>query len=314
MSNKPELIEWLFINPQEFERKFQELLNRVPNIHSPNKMEFFTHFFLGSILTLSYSELVKKCSIENILFKLAKNEQGLIEVVKLFFKAQEKLIFVTITTAQDVEHYDIDELKEIATKLEIKFIDEYDIQGKAFRIYTEKSIEQQGKPFKLNTQNLKIKDGLQEKELCQAFKEVFDQSSIHATGFSVVDLTSGEGFESDILKLSNLDVNKVKSAVEQIFKKLASIYQELLNKTESAYHGFVYGFLAMNFKYKYDLDCYVERIEGKGYTDLVLISRKGDKKNKNWNAIPVVVEFKAGTESVDKAWAKLDMQSVVFRR
>ncbi|MFT4327286.1 MAG: PD-(D/E)XK nuclease domain-containing protein [Wolbachia pipientis] len=301
MSNKPELIELLLSNLKEFEKKFQELLNRVPNIHSPNKVEFFTHFFLGSILTLSHSKLVKKCNIENILFKLIKNEQGLIKVVKLFFKAQEKLIFVTMTTAQDVEHYDIDELKEIATKLEIKFIDEYDIQGKAFRIYTEKSIEQQGKPFKLNTQNLKIKDGLQEKELCQAFKEVFDQPSTHTTGFSVVDLTSGEGFESDILKLSNLDVNKVKGAVEQIFKKLASIYQELLNKTESAYHGFVYGFLAMNFKYKYDLDCYVERIEGKGYTDLTLISRKDNRRNKNWKAIPVVVEFKAGKEIVDKA-------------
>ncbi|UIP92756.1 hypothetical protein JSQ73_006440 [Wolbachia endosymbiont of Anopheles demeilloni] len=142
---------------------------------------------------------------------------------------------------------------------------------------------------------------LEGKELYQAFEEARISDTANEE-FKEINLGSRSNSFDDLLsELSNLKIDKVEKAIEGICKKLADIYKEhekLLDKTESAYHGFVYGFLAMNFKYRYDLDCYVERIEGKGYTDLILISRK---KNKSWNAIPVVVEFKAKDETVEKA-------------
>ncbi|KAH1019060.1 hypothetical protein HUJ05_006725 [Dendroctonus ponderosae] len=40
-----------------------------------------------------------------------------------------------------------------------------------------------------------------------------------------------------------------------------------------------------------------ERIAGKGYADLILLSRKDNSHNKNWRAIPIVIEFKADETS-----------------
>lgn len=321
MSNKPELIEWLFINPQEFERKFQELLNRVPNIHSPNKMEFFTHFFLGSILTLAHTQLMKNIIINNIFWKIIRDETAKITTLKLIFKVSDdgknKLIFRTVTTAKLLQQYNDNELKELKKRaLEGVFMNACDISGKIFHIHAAENLEDEeedsnkdekkGKSFKLKVEDLKVKEseGEEGEALHEALEKVRNLSTISEEFQEISVASRNSSFDDLLSELSSLKIDKVKKAIEGIFKKLADIYKKhkkLLDETESAYHGFVYGFLAMNCKYKYDLDCYVERIEGKGYTDLVLISRKGDKKNKNWNAIPVVVEFKAGTESVDKA-------------
>jgi uncharacterized Zn-binding protein involved in type VI secretion len=311
MSNKPELIELLFINPQEFERKFQELLSRVPNIHSPNKIEFFTHFFLGSVLTLAYTQLMKNIIINNIFWKIIRDETAKITTLKLIFKISDnrknKLIFRTVTTAKDIsllQQYNNNELKELKKRaLEGVFMNECDISGKIFHIRAEEEEisekdEKKIKPFKLKVEELKT---LEEKELYQAFEEARISDTANEE-FKEINVGSRNSSFDDLLsELSSLKIDKVEKATEGIFKKLADIYKEHLDKTESAYHGFVYGFLAMNCKYRYDLDCYVERIEGKGYTDLVLISRRDNKKNKNWNTVPVVVEFKAGDENVDKA-------------
>src|SRR6266576_1453968 len=314
MSNKPELIEWLFINPKEFEKKFQKILNKVPNIHSPKKLEFSTHFYLSSVITLAHTQLIKSENniiINNIFWKIIRDEVARITTLKLIFKVSDdvknKLIFRTVTTAKDIsllQHYNSNELKELKKRaLEGVFMNGCDISGKIFHIRAEEEEisekeEKKIKPFKLKVEKLKGKElhqALEEAQISDTANEEFQEINVGSCNSSFDDLLS---------ELSSLEIDKVEKAIEGICKKLADIYkkhEKLLDKTESAYHGFVYGFLAMNCKYRYDLDCYVERIEGKGYTDLVLISRKDNGKNKNWNAIPAVVEFKAGRESVDKA-------------
>uniref|UniRef100_A0A1B0CGQ1 Uncharacterized protein n=1 Tax=Lutzomyia longipalpis TaxID=7200 RepID=A0A1B0CGQ1_LUTLO len=53
-----------------------------------------------------------------------------------------------------------------------------------------------------------------------------------------------------------------------------------------------------------EYDIYVERIAGRGYSDLMLLSRDGPDGNKNWHAIPIIVELKADTTSPDRATAQ----------
>ncbi|WP_374698710.1 PD-(D/E)XK nuclease domain-containing protein [Wolbachia endosymbiont (group B) of Limnophora tigrina] len=327
MLNKPELIELLLTNLKEFEKKFQELLSRVPNIHSPNKIEFFTHFFLGSVLTIAHTQLMKNIIINNIFWKIIRDETAKITTLKLIFKISDdgknKLIFRTVTTAKDIsllQHYNNNELKELKKRaLEGVFMNECDISGKIFHIRAAENLEEEdsnkdekkGKSFKLKVEDLKVKEseGEEGEALHEALEKIRNLSTISEEFHEINVGSRNSSFDDLLSELSSLNIDKVEKAIEGIFKKLADIYKEHLDKTESAYHSFVYGFLAMNYKYRYDLDCYVERIEGKGYTDLILISRK---RNKDWNAIPVVVEFKAGTESVDKAIEQIKNRGYLY--
>jgi hypothetical protein len=73
-------------------------------------------------------------------------------------------------------------------------------------------------------------------------------------GFKEINLgLRSNSFDKLFVELFSSEASEVKEAIEGIFKKLADIYKEhekLLDKTESAYHGFVYGFLAMNITEK----------------------------------------------------------------
>ncbi|HLP34927.1 MAG TPA: RHS repeat-associated core domain-containing protein, partial [Amoebophilaceae bacterium] len=84
----------------------------------------------------------------------------------------------------------------------------------------------------------------------------------------------------------------------EIWHKHAATFGFNIN-SESGFHGFLYGALSLNFKYSHNLDVYVERIAGRGYADLILLSRNGpDGNKKNWRAIPIIIELKAdGTSS-----------------
>lgn len=60
---------------------------------------------------------------------------------------------------------------------------------------------------------------------------------------------------------------------------------------EAAHHGFVAGAL-INFRYRHNLRVYLEQFAGRGYADIVLVPRG---KDRSLNAVPIIIELKAGT-------------------
>ncbi|MCT4697243.1 RHS repeat-associated core domain-containing protein [Candidatus Cardinium sp. TP] len=111
------------------------------------------------------------------------------------------------------------------------------------------------------------------------------------------------GLDKSLNKIFNNKIDEVKAGIEKFSNELLKIYNENAKKfgfdleSESGFHGFFYGALSLNFKYRYNLDVYVERIAGRGYADLILLSRNGPDGNKNWRAVPIIIELKADRTS-----------------
>ncbi|MFP3021113.1 MAG: ankyrin repeat domain-containing protein [Wolbachia sp.] len=123
-----------------------------------------------------------------------------------------------------------------------------------------------------------------------------DASTIHE--FKEIKKGLWNNPESDIAKLTNPDVEKVKKPVENILKKVSKIHSEHKDSLvygqevkEAAHHGFVAGAL-VNFRYRYNLRVYLEQFAGRGYADIVLVPRG---KDRSLNAVPIIIELKAGT-------------------
>ncbi|UIP92755.1 hypothetical protein JSQ73_006435 [Wolbachia endosymbiont of Anopheles demeilloni] len=85
---------------------------------------------------------MKNIIVNNIFWKIIKDENAKITTLKLIFKVsndgKNKLIFRTVTTAKDIsllQHYNSNELKEFKKRaLESVFMNGCDISGKIFHI------------------------------------------------------------------------------------------------------------------------------------------------------------------------------------
>lgn len=292
--------------PQGFAEHFALILEDTPQAHSTLKPEFFLHFFLGSILTLPSTSLMSKLNIEDISFLLGK------DTLKLVFKIHEqehyKLKFIIINTSSRSDSENIgfsrEELAEIKSELlGSSSIATTEMDGQILHITRDTGFK------------LKILPELSHKE----FTTIPSLNSNIDNTFHKVKKDTGQDFDPLLAKLSNNEISSVHKNTEDTFVLLNKIYKsyssKVLGQSESSYHGYSYGFFRLNYKYKYALDCYVERIAGKGYIDLVLLSRNNDKGNNNQqpddvatshkhqNAapkdkkefIPIIVELKAGT-------------------
>lgn len=340
IKHKPELIELLLtqpINPNNkkgnlvlpinyekpigFAEKFSQLLNETPNIGSTSNPEFFIHTVLGSVLTLPNSVLIQKLGIDKVYVKHFEVSTGhekennkrkvkvVSHVVKLCFylkkDGKEQISFRTFVSDKiqhDVDikngkyHYSDKELKEIAEKLGIHKIDSINVDEHVFRIFTQQ--DSGSISFVLHEERI---DEVKEK-----FKAV-TSSTLQTNDFKEISIGQSKSLEGSLKQLSGREPDGVAAGTENIFSEFGKVYagnQEkfLLSKSEAGYHGFAYGALALNFKYRYGLNCYVERISGKGRTDLVLISRTKDSSGKmEPRPIPIVVEFKAGNNPTSEA-------------
>lgn len=104
--------------------------------------------------------------------------------------------------------------------------------------------------------------------------------------------------ESDIAKLTNSNVEEVEKSLDEVLKKVSKIHSEYKDSLvygkevrEAAHHGFVAGAL-VNFRYRHNLRVYLEQFAGRGYADIVLVPRG---KDRSLNAVPIIIELKAGT-------------------
>ncbi|XP_059612603.1 uncharacterized protein LOC132259075 [Phlebotomus argentipes] len=127
------------------------------------------------------------------------------------------------------------------------------------------------------------------------------------TDDDVISVADTITHETTLSEISSLDINKVEQGIVEFSTDVLKLYYDHKStfgfdlNSESGFHGFFYGALALNFKNRYNLDVYVERISGRGYADMLLLSRNGPDGNKNWHAIPIIFEFKADSTSAGKA-------------
>ncbi|GFS42335.1 phosphocholine transferase AnkX [Nephila pilipes] len=332
--------------PIGFAEKFSLFCDETPNIGSTSKPEFFIHAILGSVLTLPNSGLVKKLGIDKVYVKHTKVDVGKVtnnkkkkvisDVVKLCFsfeKDGKKQIALRVFANDETEgyknpedeyRYSDGELKEIAEKLGISDID---VDEHVFRIRTEG--DRGNKSFRLYKGQI---DGVKERlkkaappSQTDEFQEVsIDNAEVAASSSHQTDKLQGVS-KNNVLDLgdsfkdlSHEEVEKVIGGTEKIFEKLANVYKDnkkklSLSNSEAAYHGFFYGALALNFKYRYGLNCYVERTAGNGRADLILMSRTKDANGRiNPKPIPVVVEFKGEGYTADDAIAQIKNKGYLY--
>lgn len=246
--------------PKGFAERFALLLEETPIIHSSLKPEFFLHFFLGSILTLPNTVLISKLNIEDIFLKLDTDK---LKTVKLVFKIRDqehhKLKFITINTGSESGNiwFTAEELSEIKGRhLSVTSDNVIRIEEQILHI-----VQDNGFRFKILT-----------KTHNQEFITLPLSNSATKTTFVQVKNT-GQGRQvSEVLdplfdKLNSNLLSDVNISTRQIFESLKAIYKsydaKVLGTSEASYHGYIYGFFRLNYKYKYALDCYVEFFKSK---------------------------------------------------
>ncbi|CDG49582.1 hypothetical protein [Cardinium endosymbiont of Bemisia tabaci] len=313
-------------NPEGFSQSLALLLSEIPVIHSAQKPEFLVHFFLGAALTLPYTKLMAELDVQDIYFKLDNPKDS--KWLKLVFSIREningkdnykaKFIIINRGDQSDNIRFTNEEIKEIYRLLSTNGDWNGDTKNQYGHIlYIDKPKYKTDKGFKLSI--------LPEEGIQRFNPQSFQGSSSSEPTFTKVKKHFDESdFGENLDKLSSSDVKNVKKGTEGIFKLLGNIYThkdytKVLGQSEAAYHGFIYGFFRSNAKYKYALDCYVERIAGKGYADLILLSRKSDEaaddknipSNKEKRSIPIIVEIKSGG-GADQAIEQINQVGYIY--
>ncbi len=301
----PEMIE-LLINQEKrslgrgFMTVMDQFVQRIPSIHAPTNTEFFIGYFLGGIYNFQYTQLKAELGVAASFCKYDDNNKRL----DLVFKINDQnnnpshLLLRSITILRS---------KDSASA--IKPTDELAYNDLVFKdtLFAE-----------LAYKNSKHEGGLQFKKIHaqpQSTQQLGGNSiekaedKLTSLGFKKIPNASDiKGIdETNIEKLSSGEVT-VKNALKayltgnvNLFTKAKAVFSKKIKnsiKAEAFSHGFLYGSLSLNFKNRYRLDVYVERVAGTGYADLTMISRANDRHS---DAIPIVIELKAGKATAKQA-------------
>ncbi|WP_253303211.1 ankyrin repeat domain-containing protein [Wolbachia endosymbiont of Phyllotreta cruciferae] len=291
---------------ESFKARFQSYVDQVPSyLHSVGKEGFFPHFFLGSFSTLINTEIAKKLKIKKIYFRF--DTSGTLKVavisndkIQSYADVKKHVKLISIS-----EHHSNDQnckftsgdlveiLKKCLTPPKGKSI-QAEAQGikDAFKGPIDSVLEMDFRLIQISRNNIN-KEGIN--------VEVIDTRVLNSAvskGFHEVKGGLWSNPESDIAKLTNPDVKRVKEPVQNILKKVSEIhsgYRDSLvyadQAREAAHHGFIAGAL-VNFRYRHNLRVYLEQFAGRGYADIVLVPRG---KDRSLNAVPIIIELKAGT-------------------
>ncbi|WP_338406636.1 hypothetical protein [Wolbachia endosymbiont (group A) of Longitarsus flavicornis] len=280
---------------ESFKARFQSYVDQVPSyLHSVGKEGFFPHFFLGSFSTLIDTEIATKLNIEKIYFSFDSSKTLKVAVIKNEeIKSPEDVadkvkLFVIAESGSTKKKFSYGELDKILgnTKVARNNIvrlarDQGKLGVRLVEITKEKDAKGKMAGISVNVENNKLDN---------------DASTIHE--FKEIKKGVWNKPENDITKLTNPDVEKVKKPVENILKKVSGIHSEYKDSLtyaqgtrEAAHHGFVAGAL-VNFRYRHNLRVYLEQFAGRGYADIVLVPRG---KDRSLNAVPIIIELKAGT-------------------
>lgn len=310
----PEMIQLLITETRKVRRRsfitvMNQFIERMPVIHSTNKEEFFIAYFLGGVYNFQYTQLKTDLQVTASFWKWDSREHTLDFVFEISDRdnSNKHLIFRSITAFNKESPYGGRSANRwpysslvfkdaMLTKVAYKNSDNtggLSFKGKILGLHP---ITQ------LNTDS----SGESERKLLEF-------------GFEKIQLESDiKGINEGEVQKFSLDAAQVKEAVEsyllgnvELSQKLKSTFKaqaeknpnlsdhentdfnEIMQKvsTEAFSHGFLYGSLSLNFKNRYRMDCYVERIGGNGYTDLMMISRANGRRS---NSIPIIIELKTG--------------------
>ncbi|WP_425384296.1 hypothetical protein [Wolbachia endosymbiont (group B) of Eupithecia inturbata] len=280
---------------ESFQARFQSYVDQVPSyLHSVGKEGFFPHFFLGSFSTLIDTEIAAKLNIEKIYFSFDSSKTLKVAVIKKGeIKSPEDVadkvrLFVIAESGSTKKKFSYGELDKILGNTKVARNDVVRLardQGKLgvrlVEITKEKDAKGKMAGISVNVESNKLDN---------------DASTTHE--FKEIKKGLWSNPENDIAKLTNSNAGKVKESVEEIFKKVSRIHSEYGNSLiyaqgtrEAAHHGFIAGAL-VNFRYRHNLRVYLEQFAGRGYADIVLVPRG---KDRSLNAVPIIIELKAGT-------------------
>ncbi|WP_353285322.1 ankyrin repeat domain-containing protein [Wolbachia endosymbiont (group A) of Beris morrisii] len=274
---------------ESFKARFQSYIDQIPSyLHSVGKEGFFSHFFLGSFSTLIDTEIATKLDIKKIYFNFDDSKTLKVAVIR---------------------KGGITNQKSAIEKVNLFVISESDSKSKKFtygeleEILGQSNLPAQNQHIRSARDDLKVKLVKIVKTTGEISVEVKDDkldkntSTVHK--FKEIKKGLWSKPESDIAKLTNSDVEKVKEPVENILKKVSKIHSEYKDSLiyadkarEAAHHGFVAGAL-VNFRYRHNLRVYLEQFAGRGYADIVLVPRG---KDRSLNAVPIIIELKAATK------------------
>lgn len=282
---------------KSFRARFQSYIDQMPSyLHSVNKEEFFSHFFLGSFSTLLDTQIAEKLGVEKIYFRFSEKETLKVAVIKKgkispdgFDVADKIKLFSISKRGARHQEFDSGNLDNIFKKLGLdqKVISKIKDPNRAqmkFKL-AEISRDSADKHIRVEVRDKKVESDL--------------------TGLSFHEIKKGlwQNPENYIERLADVDVRIVRKSTEGIFRRISKVYSEYKGSflyeygpqgttKEAAHHGFVAGIFAMNFHYRYNLRVYLEQFAGRGYSDIILLARG---KERSLNSVPIIIELKAGT-------------------
>ncbi|QJT94922.1 ankyrin repeat domain-containing protein [Wolbachia endosymbiont of Diaphorina citri] len=281
---------------KSFKARFQSYVDQVPSyLHSVGKEGFFPQFFLGSFSTFIDTEVAKELRIKKIYFR---------------FDGPKTLKVAVVRDAGNDKEYKDKGYGAYEENVSLFMISDSDSINKKFtygdleNILNQSGLTSQGEHIRNVKNKLQVRSVKVGKSNEGMFIEVEDNKLYEDISTSREFLEVKKGLwnnpEGDIEKLTNPNAEEVKKPVENILKKVGKIHSEYENSLtyaqgtrEAAHHGFLAGAL-VNFRYRYNLRVYLEQFAGRGYADIVLVPRG---KDRSLNAVPIIIELKAGTSS-----------------
>lgn len=312
-------------SPKGFEEHLSVILRKTPNNLGPSYNTFFPAFILGSILTLPISNLNHfenkriNAKIETVLVpehrttrkeSIEKNELYH-KILKVFYTVEKdgltQLVFKTFISEKKSLVWYENANRRIQHEYFLGKLSESSELGKheVLKIFSDLGLQNNCKIHQ-SVYYITVDNELLVKKLYPEtiFDNSFRMDGETITNFMPIEFKNKNDVSVNFNHLSSSVAADVQFGIEGIAHQITEMYNSQLTKflpdtnLEATFHGFFYGVLSLNFKYRYHLDIYVERIAGKGYADLFLLSRKNLDGNINISAVPIVVELKADKTSV----------------
>ncbi|WP_342260183.1 hypothetical protein [Candidatus Tisiphia endosymbiont of Metellina segmentata] len=299
-----ELLYNFLYNTKKFKEQFQRVLDRTPRERNAGKVNFWIHFF-SSVIAIQNTQLnadSTHVTVEDIAFSIGdafkskSKPKTKTKILKLAFKVQDneqdKVILRSISIGEDDNTYenikyskgDIQKITTLFWSRETKTSINLNTQSQALLLNIKTS------HIHLETHN--IKRGKKASSNFVKAKPLPQGTKLDNT----LDLIAVPA------PINDHDKIMFKQNVEKFFNQLIELYntnaQGVLLNSELAYHGFIYGVLALNYKNKYAIDTYVEQSAGRGFLDLYFLLRKDAHGNNISNAVKIITEVKGDASNI----------------
>lgn len=328
----PELVDHLFQIDENnnFKQRFQSFLDQIPRPSgvgaAPAKKGFYVNFFAGMFTTLKNTELFDRLGLAELHFKLCTisdaDEVPFLKIVAITeeptTKKLEEYVFVI-----SEKRYSRQIMGAIFSRDDRRWLEEssflfsegddsYHLRSRAHTRIGEIEFKS-GAAIIISKRNNKDRvnvraEQLTDQELPERMRVKFrriEKHHKHTIGEyksnlleDIVKNLSSETVDDprrdiDIVQAVQSNVKKLFEYIYDINRKYHTRLPNIQGALEAADHGFTAGAL-INFKYRYNLELYLELLLGiEGYIDIALLVRGSQRVKK---AMPILMEIKTGQE------------------